>query len=67
MFLKPSNVWIDNNRVVSFTVRWNKHEIRRMERFIRLASARHGLEATVSNITQSEKFIAAIKATVGAQ
>jgi hypothetical protein len=38
-----------------------------MERFIRLASARHGLEATVSNIAQSEKFIAAIKATVGAQ
>jgi hypothetical protein len=52
---------------VSFTVRWNKHETRRMERFIRLASARHGLEATVSNIAQSEKFIAAIKATVGAQ
>lgn len=67
MFLKPSNVWIDNNRVISFTVRWNKHETRRMERFIRLASARHGLEATVSNIAQSEKFIAAIKATVGAQ
>lgn len=67
MFLKPSNVWVDNNRVVSFTVRWNKHETRRMERFIRLASARHGLEATVSNIAQSEKFIAAIKATVGAQ
>lgn len=67
IFLKPSNVWIDNNRVLSFTVRWNKHETRRMERFIRLASARHGLEATVSNIAQSEKFIAAIKATVGAQ
>ncbi len=66
-FLKPSNVWIDNNRVISFYVRWSKHEIRRMERFIRLASARHGLEAKVSNVSQSEKFIAAIKATVGAQ
>ncbi|MCQ8896054.1 hypothetical protein NQT62_06335 [Limnobacter humi] len=66
MFLKPSNVWIDNNRVVSFTVRWNKHEQRRMERFVRLASARHGIEATVVNVAQSEKFIAAIKATVGA-
>lgn len=67
MFLKPSNVWIDDNRVISFTVRWNKHETRRMERFVRLTSARHGLEATVCNISQSEKFIAAIKATVGAQ
>jgi hypothetical protein len=67
MFLKPSNVWINNNRVISFTVRWNRHEIRRIERFIRLTSARHGLEATINNIEQSEKFIAAIKATVGAQ
>lgn len=67
MFLKPSNVWVNENRLVSFTVRWSKHEIRRMERFIRLASARHGIEATVNNIDQSEKFIAAIKATVGAQ
>lgn len=66
MFLKPSNVWINNNRVVSMTIRWNKHEQRRMERFIRLASARHGVEASLSNIAQSEKFLAAIKATVGA-
>ena len=67
MFLKPNNVWINDNRVISFIVRWNKHEIRRMERFVRLAAARHGLEATISNVTQSERFIAAIKATVGAQ
>ena len=66
-FLNPDNVWINNNRVISFVVRWNKHEVRRMERFVRLASARHGLEATINNITQSERFIAAIKATVGAQ
>lgn len=66
IFLKPSNIWIDNNRVVSFIVRWNKHEQRRMERFIRLSGARHGVECTVNNIAQSEKFIAAIKATVGA-
>lgn len=66
MFLKPTNVWIEHDRVMSFTVRWNKHEARRMERFIRLACARHGLEASVNNVSQSEKFIAAIKATVGA-
>ena len=66
MFLKPSNVWIDDNRIVSFTIRWNKHEQHRMERFVRLASARHGIEATVHNVTQSERFLAAIKATVGA-
>lgn len=67
MFLKPSSVWIDDNRVISFTVRWNKHETRRMERFIRLAAARHGLESRVHNVSQSEKFLTAIKATVGAQ
>jgi hypothetical protein len=66
IFLKPSNIWINNNRVVSFTVRWNTHEQRRMERFIRLTSARQAIESSVHNIAQSEKFIAAVKATVGA-
>ena len=67
MFLKPSKVWIVEERVMSFVIRWNKHEVRRMERFVRLAAARHGLEASIHPVEQSEKFIAAIKATVGAQ
>ncbi len=67
VFMKPRNVWVNNNRVLSFTLRWGKHETQRIERFVRLTSARYGLEATISNIEQSEKFIAAIKAMVGAQ
>ncbi|MDH4395732.1 MAG: hypothetical protein QE278_08655 [Limnobacter sp.] len=67
MFLKPGKVWIQGERIMSFVVRWNKHEIRRMERFIRLAGARHGMDAQVHRIEQSDKFISAIKATVGAQ
>lgn len=67
MFLLPSKVWIQDGRMLSFVVRWDKHEKRRMERFVRLAAARHGVEATVHSINQSEKFISAIKATVGAQ
>lgn len=65
MFLKPSKLWVQHDRIFSFVVRWNKHETRRMERFLRLAAARHGAEATVHKIDQSERFIAAIKATVG--
>lgn len=67
MFLLPSRVWTEAGRLHSFVVRWNKHEKRRMERFLRLAAARHGVEASVHTISQSEKFISAIKATVGAQ
>ncbi|GLR26351.1 hypothetical protein [Limnobacter litoralis] len=64
-FLNPSKVWVEGDRIMSFVVRWNKLEVRRMERFLRLAGARHGVEATINQIEQSEKFIAAIKATVG--
>lgn len=67
MFLMPTKVWVQEDRMLSFVVRWDKHEKRRMERFVRLAAARHGVDATVHSIAQSEKFISAIKATVGAQ
>lgn len=66
MFLKPSKVWVQGDRIMSFVIRWNPSEIRRIERFIRLAGARQGADAQIHKITQSEKFIAAIKATVGA-
>lgn len=66
MFLLPSKVWIEKGRIRSFSVRWDKHELRRMERFLRLAAARHGVEATIHRIEHSERFLAAIKATVGA-
>ena len=62
----PSKVWVQGERILSFVIRWNPSEIRRIERFIRLAGARQGADAQIHKITQSEKFIAAIKATVGA-
>lgn len=65
MFLLPSRVWVENGRVRSLVVRWDKLETRRMERFLRLAAARHGVDATVHKINQSDRFLTAIKATVG--
>jgi hypothetical protein len=57
MFLKPSRVWIDNGMVKTFVVRWNQHEKRRMERFLKLAAARAGVEVRVDDIRQSDSFL----------
>ncbi len=66
MFLKPQKVWMSNGRVKSFVVRWNKHEARRIERFLKLTAARHGIEISVNNIAKSEQFIQSIKGMIGA-
>jgi hypothetical protein len=57
MFLKPAKVWVNNGNVKSFVVRWNHHEKRRMERFLKLAAARAGVEVTVHDIRQSDSFL----------
>lgn len=57
MFLKPSRLWIDNGNVKTFVVRWNHHEKRRMERFLKLAAARAGVEVRVDDIRQSDSFL----------
>ena len=66
MFLKPQKVWMKHGKLKSFVIRWNAHEARRMERFIRLAGARHGVDIRMDSIAHSEKFLASIKATIGA-
>ena len=66
MFLKPQKVWMKNGSIKSFVIRWNPHEARRMERFIRLAGARRGIEIRMDSIAYSEKFLNSIKAAVGA-
>jgi len=57
MFLKPSRVWIENGVVKTFVVRWNHHEKRRMERFLKLAAARAGVDVRVDDIRQSDSFL----------
>lgn len=57
MFLKPSKVWVENGNVKTFVIRWNHHEKRRMERFLKLAAARSGVEVSVHDITQSDHFL----------
>lgn len=57
MFLKPARVWIDNGMVKTFVVRWNHHEKRRIERFLKLAAARAGIEVRVDDIRQSDSFL----------
>ncbi len=66
MFLKPQKVWVQNGHIKSLVIRWNKHEARRMERFVRLAAARHGVEIRMDSIAHSENFINSIKSTIGA-
>ena len=66
-FLLPFRIWVHDHRLMSFMVRWPSAHKRRLERFMRLAAARYGVEASVHSVSQSEKFISAIKATVGAQ
>lgn len=64
-FLQPTHVWIVNGKVRSCKIRWNAAESERLGRFIQFASTRHQQQAELHNISTSERFIAAIKATVG--
>ncbi|MFN7834277.1 MAG: hypothetical protein ACK5NY_00570 [Burkholderiaceae bacterium] len=65
-FLKPEKVVMVDGYVKSFVIRWTHHESRRIERFLRLAAARHGIDIRVDSIAQSEQFLKAIQATMGA-
>jgi hypothetical protein len=66
MFLKPAKVWVSNGNVKSFVIRWNGHEKRRMERFVRLAAARCGIDVRVDDIRQSDVFLKNLMSTIGA-
>ncbi len=66
-FLSPRNIVNKKLHISSLEVHWDKTDVRRLRRYLRLIAARNGVDATVYEITQSKKFLENIIGTVGAK